>query len=161
MNYRFLSLGGRNRFSRRLCRHWRRRRRGGCSYDLRRRRGLFYRCLTRRLLGRWFNGGHGLFEATGHWWLNRRRGRAYELTEFGKFCENDFTFDSELFCELVDPDLRHNSPVLRSEQISNRQCVANLLMAGNSCVAHLGCALRDVTVGLRGVGGMHTPVRRG
>ena len=60
--------------------------------------------------------------------LDRRRRRSDELPKFLELGHHDLALDTELFGELVDPDLCHNSPVLARAGVLPAQTVANSWM---------------------------------
>ena len=54
---------------------------------------------------------HGVLQLADDGRFDRGRSRAHEFAELRQLGEHDLALDSELLSELVDPDLRHDSPV--------------------------------------------------
>jgi hypothetical protein len=102
-----------------------------------------------RLGGRTGRGGRAaliaqlLTQPTDDGRFNGRRRRPDELTELLELGHHDLALDSELFRELVDPDLGHISPVsVRPDRTDRRYDLGALIAARSSLCAHralIGC----------------------
>ena len=64
-----------------------------------------------RWCGRRRGGRHGVTQLADDRRLDGRRRRPDELSHLGELGHDGLALDTELLCELVDPDLCHNSPV--------------------------------------------------
>jgi hypothetical protein len=77
--------------------------------------GALLACRSISAIGRGRLSWEDFFQLSYDWRLNGRRCRPDELSHVLELGQNDLALDSELFRELVHPDLSHCSPVLWSE----------------------------------------------